>query len=251
MSGAAQLPALRNDPVISRLESARTMLAEANTVQMSKAIVDIAAAAEIYARRQQLGQEAIDFAHAIKIEALRKVGGLLKETPRNEGALRRGADQEPRDSTPTLAELGIDKKTSSIAQKLAALPAADFEAVRDGHETIGKAIAKVAERREPQRPAPRQAAPAAPDGLQEKYEALNADYHELLATCTEQEQAIARYQDIEGGNADQRIRTLELSLEQANRARDAALTEAEQKGRQIRRLEAELKKLGWSKGGAK
>jgi hypothetical protein len=40
----------------------------------------------------------------------------------NEGALRRGADMEPRDARPTLADAGIDKKLSSRAQKLAPLP---------------------------------------------------------------------------------------------------------------------------------
>lgn len=64
-------------------------------------------------------QGAIDFAHSIKIEALRKVGEMLKDTPKNSGTIRRGTKSEPRDETPTLTDLGLDKKTSSIAQKLA------------------------------------------------------------------------------------------------------------------------------------
>lgn len=38
----------------------------------------------------------------------------------NTGQLRRGSELEPRESAPTLAEAGIDKKLSSRAQKLEA-----------------------------------------------------------------------------------------------------------------------------------
>lgn len=140
------LPALRNDTVIVRLEAARTALAEAKTIQQTKAISDVAAAAEIYARRQKLGEEAIDFAHAVKIEALRKLGEFLRDAPKAEGRAgpgrgKAGAEAGPAfTDAPTLAELGVDKKTSSLAQKLAELPEKDFEAVRDGHTAVGKAL---------------------------------------------------------------------------------------------------------------
>lgn len=137
------LPAIRNDTVIVRLEAARTALSEAKTIQQSKSIADVAAAAEIYARRQKLGEEAIDFAHAVKIEALRKLGELLAETPKAKARFD-GTSREPsKNGADTLAQMGIDKKTSSMAQKLAALPEKDFEAVRDGHEAVGQAIKKV------------------------------------------------------------------------------------------------------------
>jgi hypothetical protein len=45
-----------------------------------------------------------------------------------EGRLRRGTRQEPRETTPRLADVGISKKLSSRAQKLAAVPAEVFEA---------------------------------------------------------------------------------------------------------------------------
>jgi hypothetical protein len=47
----------------------------------------------------------------------------LKETERNEGILRRGTELAPRENQPpTLAELGLDKKTSKLAQDIAELP---------------------------------------------------------------------------------------------------------------------------------
>jgi hypothetical protein len=55
---------------------------------------------------------------------------MLKVTPRNEGAKGAGLNQHNKEevlfqssTAPTLADLGIDRKTSSVAQKLADMPA--------------------------------------------------------------------------------------------------------------------------------
>lgn len=149
MSNAIAI-AVQQDAVVISMQRASTALAEAKTMQQTKKILDVAAAAEIYAKRQQLGKENISIAHAIKLDALRKLGEMLKVAPKNEGAKglsgggTRGSKKEPRvNDALTLAELGLDKKTSSIAQKLAELPQEAFEQVREGHETIAKAIAAV------------------------------------------------------------------------------------------------------------
>jgi hypothetical protein len=63
----------------------------------------------------------------LRFYAEHKLGGMLKETPKNPGAAvtgigKRGSLAEPRcDSPPTLVELGIDKKLSSRAQAIAEL----------------------------------------------------------------------------------------------------------------------------------
>lgn len=119
-----------NDLVIVRMEKARAELAEAKTIQATKKILDIAGAAEIYAKRQQLGEEAISYAHAVKIEALAQLGDMLKGMEKQAGGRglkgggrNRGSTKELQlDAPPTLEELGIDKKTSMIAQQLSALP---------------------------------------------------------------------------------------------------------------------------------
>ena len=136
------------DPVVSRLVQAHSMLAEANTVQKAKTFVDAAITAEVYIKRQKLGEDTESLALLIKIDALKNLGEVLAATPRATGNLRqgneipRGYKSEPRENdNPTLSDLGLDKRTSSIAQKLAALPDADFEKVRSGHVTISKAIA--------------------------------------------------------------------------------------------------------------
>ena len=58
-----------------------------------------------------------------EIEALRQLGNMLKETERNEGGrpLKTSTKKEPV-FIPTLSDLGLDKKTSSLARKIAIRP---------------------------------------------------------------------------------------------------------------------------------
>jgi len=121
-----------NDLVIMKLDTARMALMEAKTIQATKKIVDIAAAAEIYAKRQQLGEEAISYATEIKLEALRQLGNMLKTSERNIGGRPEitSTKEEPVKDTPTLAELGIDKKISSLSQKIADLTDEEFETIK-------------------------------------------------------------------------------------------------------------------------
>ena len=140
---------MRKDLVIARLDTALVALRNAKTIQDTKKIVDIAGAAETYAKRQKLSQESIDYAHDIKIEALAQLGRMLKDTPKATGAAgpgrgKAGAKAGPAfTDNPTLAELGLDKKTSSLAQKLAELPPEQFEQVKAGTASVAQAIREV------------------------------------------------------------------------------------------------------------
>ena len=62
---------------------------------------------------------------------------------RNEGQIRRGTELEPRGKEPTLADLGVSKKTSSLVQKLAGLPVEQFEQVKAGTASVAQAIREV------------------------------------------------------------------------------------------------------------
>ena len=128
-----------NDLVIMKLDTARMALAEARTIQETKKILDISSAAEIYAKRQKLGEEAIGYATEIKLEALRQLGNMLKETERSIGTrgqlkgknISGSTVIEPPDHTPpTLDDLGIDKKISSLSQKIADLTDEEFETIK-------------------------------------------------------------------------------------------------------------------------
>jgi len=109
----------KTDLVLVRLSAARIALKDAKTIQDTKRIVDLAAAAEIYAKRQQLSQESIDYAHDIKIEALAQLGRMRREAPKATGGEHGGRSKidgtrrGPSNPTPTNRDLGLDKKTSA------------------------------------------------------------------------------------------------------------------------------------------
>ena len=133
------------DLIVANLDQARTALIEAKTTGQTKAVVGSAAAAELYARRQHLGEEAEQYARELKFDAERKLGDLLKDAPKNKGARLSGKGiggpiVEPPSDTPTLKELGLDKKQSARAQKLASLKEGVFEAVKAGVRTLTSAM---------------------------------------------------------------------------------------------------------------
>lgn len=120
------------------------MLVEAKSMQEVKKIMDVAGAAKIYAKRQQLGEEAVQHARSIELEAMRRLGELLAETPKNTGAKGIGPIAVPNmnrnDLIPTLSDLGVDKKISSLSQQLARMPKKEFEQVRDGVVSMSEAL---------------------------------------------------------------------------------------------------------------
>lgn len=84
----------------------------------------------------------------IKVEALAQLGRMLKEMPKANGGEYGGKKAldgtriEPSNPTPTLADMGLDKKTSKLAQDIADLPEEQFEAVKKGAESLSSAMNK-------------------------------------------------------------------------------------------------------------
>jgi hypothetical protein len=131
------------EQTLAKLDHVLALLTDVRHVQDAKQILDITKAARVYAREQKLGQDVITKGRAVMYEALRRIGELLQGTDRNTGTQGQlvgpgiiGPTNSEGPMPPTLAELGIDYKTSSIAQQLAALSPADFERVRDGREKL-------------------------------------------------------------------------------------------------------------------
>ena len=94
------------------------------------------AAQEVLATRQRLGDDVIGSAHALKIEALAdwgtysRRGQWRQRASSRDGRLLAVTDLLPPEKTPeTLAKIGVDKKTSALAQKLAALSDTERNAV--------------------------------------------------------------------------------------------------------------------------
>lgn len=134
------------DAVLVRLDRAIAMLAEAETIQQTKAVLDVAYAAKVYAERQKEGEKLTAQARSIIVYAEAKLGEMLKNTPRNAGTRKTkklnditggtlGDRQEPRghgddmEIAPTLKDMGISKRLSVRAKKLAGLSPEDLQAL--------------------------------------------------------------------------------------------------------------------------
>lgn len=117
-----------------KLGDATRMLAEVRDAPGAKKLMDLAAAAELYARKSKLGQQAIDYAFGIKIDAERMLGQYLKATPDSPRGVRPelGTVGVPNSNAPSLAELGVSKKLSAESQRLADIPDDTFARVKSG-----------------------------------------------------------------------------------------------------------------------
>jgi len=116
---------------LTKYNAACTALAEARTVDEVKDMRDKAFAMQAYAKQAKNRQLETDAAE-IRIRAERRLGEMLVEAPKNKGATGSkvtGSKREPlKDKTPTLSDMGITKKLSARSQKIAAIPAPEFEA---------------------------------------------------------------------------------------------------------------------------
>lgn len=151
---------------------AATMLAEADTIQKAKELKSLALTAADWAKRKGMGEQAIMHCRSYALEAERKMGAMLAETERAKGTDKGGKPKIdgsrvlPSNPPPTLATLGLTKRESAEAQKLATLPAASFQAVKDGTKT------RTQVRREQQREAVVRKSSPIPSG---KFRILYAD----------------------------------------------------------------------------
>ena len=138
------------------LSRARQLLAEARTIDELKDVRDLAELARGYAKKKGLAQEIIVEASAIKVEAERKLGQLLKNLPlanSSSGNQYTGKlDRSPNGTGPIrLRDVGVSKSESSRAQRIASLPRAKFnryvkENIEAGREpTVAGALRLVRE----------------------------------------------------------------------------------------------------------
>jgi len=251
----------QNDSVIISLQRASMALAEAKTIQHTKKIIDVSAAAEIYAKRQHLGEAAVAMATSIKVEALRKLGEMLKATPKAKGGQpfqkSTGSTLVPvENQAETLAELGIDKRTSSVAQALANLSDEAFEEVREGNETVSKAIAKVKEHKEKAVPAkPAKPAAQTPEPASDSQE-LKEAAHTINQLAVENEQlrdrlAVEQMDVSEEGKGEaaqiieelrKQVKNLEAELDATKSSRDGYQRNNSELMKQVRMLTNQLKK---------
>ena len=68
----------------------------------------------------------VNNATEIRLLAERQMGEFLKQMPKNEGGNPKLTGSRAEPVAPTLASIGITKKQSHVAQKLAAIPEPEF-----------------------------------------------------------------------------------------------------------------------------
>jgi len=128
-----------------KYDAARTALAECRSVDEVKGWADKAAALQAYGRMAKDKTLETDAAE-IRIRAERRLGEMLAEQKASGGFAKPGPNNSvvDDDRIPTLAEVGISKDLSSRAQKLAAVPEAQFEAeVGEWRERVSAEGARV------------------------------------------------------------------------------------------------------------
>ncbi len=122
----------KSDGILLDTEKARAFLVRCRDADEVKNVRDKARAVELYLRSRNASVDSQRAAAAIVLRAERRLGELCAEMPKAKGAAvrgvgKRGNRQLPH-STPTLADRGVSKIESSRWQKLAAIPAPEFEA---------------------------------------------------------------------------------------------------------------------------
>jgi site-specific DNA-methyltransferase (adenine-specific) len=143
---------MSRDLIETRLTGAVALLAQAKNATDAKQVADLARAAEVYAKRQRLSEEAIAYATAVKVDAMALMGEFLKASPKATGGERGGkrsqldgSRKRPSNGPPTLAEVGIGKQESSVSQTMDDIRKEDpatFEEVRAGKVSPRKAASR-------------------------------------------------------------------------------------------------------------
>jgi hypothetical protein len=119
--------------LLIRYDAACVALATAKSIDEVKDFVDKAEAMRAYARQAKNHQLEVDAAE-IRIRAERRLGELISAQKATVGLNPGGrpktrAEREQVPEPPTLSDVGIDRKMSARAQKMAAVPEGEFEAM--------------------------------------------------------------------------------------------------------------------------
>ena len=114
---------------LANISAARRALAEARGFEDVKKIADTAKALKQYAKSAGESLETQNVAAIVRLEALRKMGEMLRESAEAGEREGRGGDRKSKSQRATLkiGDLGITKSDSSRWQQMAALPAEQFD----------------------------------------------------------------------------------------------------------------------------
>jgi hypothetical protein len=127
---------------LDRIESELSIASSPQEVNHLLALMDAAVAYAKHHYKDQ--QDVIQRAKALRLQAERRLGEMLRLMPKATAGrpTEIGSKSEPINrGAPTLADIGITKKTSMRAQQLAAMPAERFAMVASGELSVSQATA--------------------------------------------------------------------------------------------------------------
>lgn len=112
-----------------KLDQARQLLADCQSIKEAMEFHDLAEAARHHAKIQGLSLESGNYATEIKIRSERRMGEILKNTPKNGGGRpqKTGIGGDTGFQQPTLSDIGLTKVQSSRFQAVADIPEEVFE----------------------------------------------------------------------------------------------------------------------------
>lgn len=253
---------------LTKYNAAITALAEAKAVDEVKDLRDKAEAMRVYAQQAQNKTLEVDAAE-IRIRAERRLGEMIA-AQKAAGAMNTGtrgqlagkagsgevlalAPDEGQKKAPTLADVGISYDLSSRAQKLAAVPEAQFEAeVGDWRERVTAENARVTTRLEQagakaqqEQQEPEEREPTALEISEMENDELRNEYAALqiaIANGQLDEEDLYRAQAYVD-DMHNHVKALEAELAAIKASRDADMEEIRQLKTQCRIFQAKIKKL--------
>lgn len=238
-------------PQMIRYDAACRALAEAKAVDEVQDIRSKADAMRIYGMQAKNKTLEVDAAE-IRIRAERKLGELIDQQKQTDGLNRGG---RPSDKTgaklepviPTLAQAGIDKKLSSRAQKLAAVPAEEFEAevsdwrerVEAEGERVTTRLEKAGERAQSKTPAP------TIESLQAENATLREELHEARHVASDFAKEIESFESASGDvkAAAKELTALKGQLETVSSQRDQWMTTCSELRKEVTGLRKKLERM--------
>lgn len=130
-------------------DNARAELEQIKSLEDGLSYLNKVKSIEVWVKAEKKDAELQNMIAEQKLRTQRVLGKLLHESGKNSGAMGVGTNQYkevqfPKDTTPTLEDLGLNKKQSSTFQQIASIPEETFEEfIQEKKEAVNNAVAEL------------------------------------------------------------------------------------------------------------
>ena len=98
---------MSSDLILVKIDKARMFLQEAKSLQQVKQVIALADAAKVYGKQIGATIETQNYAAEIRLRAERRLGEMLKDMPKQQGARGVGKKVEFQNGTPLIKDQGL------------------------------------------------------------------------------------------------------------------------------------------------